>query len=768
MKVANIFPYQIKDRNLFYNRDHESVPFLERDEYWDDQIRKSIEGWWVNDNGTWVFMMPKLYWQMNVFVGSVVYNKHGGRRVGKLTLTDREFIIFSYLLCCYGYSGFLNDEFFTSNKVVDLVERGIHLDYKWVKKLDNPNIYDKHGKMKKYVEPWEYLTRHYLVKEPQGVCLGNALYDNPMMDAYILGARNSTKTMAVAGGHVSHEFFTGGIRDWKDVGNIHTDEIKIGIGSIDSGKVKGFSNVILDFYKNLPGEFVDRNGVRFVSPLYRKLIGEWGTGDVVHEYIDKKTKQRKGSGSTLEFRVYTGSAASAAVFVGGRRRSIVREEIGLQKDPIGIMNAEAETLMQKVDGLKIGIAVSMGTSGFLEHIEGNQTIFYNPDRFNIFGIKNEWEDENSKICLFLPDYYVSADYKDENGNTKIQDAYNASVAKVKELQEKHASGQEIRDFELNNPNWPSQMFLDNKASILCSDLARIRRVRLLERGFYRVIGDLYRDDDGIVKFKENPKGIVIDNYSSKTTQQPKDTSWSIYEMPIKNAEKGLYRIGYDTIRSDGLGRTDDASLVSIVVRKGFDLSRRGKQNTIVARWTGRLGSKDKNHNMAVMAAEFYGALILHEDDVGDFATYCRNNKKWKLLASTPYLGTSIKVSGNSIWNVGIKMGDNPDLKAHALELYNEHLEQEIGYDEETEAPVRNIDNIDDLLILDEIAKFGSGNFDNISSELLLMIWNRAEAAKTYASGDQGEKSVKVNNMRELYEMATRNLGYADEFVVKQN
>lgn len=75
MEVASLFPYQIKNRNLFYDRDHDSVPLLDRDAYWDSRLRKSIEGWWVNDNGTWVCMLPELDWFINVFVITVT-NEH--------------------------------------------------------------------------------------------------------------------------------------------------------------------------------------------------------------------------------------------------------------------------------------------------------------------------------------------------------------------------------------------------------------------------------------------------------------------------------------------------------------------------------------------------------------------------------------------------------------------------------------------------------------------------------------------------------------------
>lgn len=755
MEVASLFPYQIKNRNLFYDRDHDSVPLLDRDAYWDSRLRKSIEGWWVNDNGTWVCMLPELDWFINVFVITVT-NEHNNRVINTPDLTDKEFVFTNYYSCCYGFSGFDGDEYHTCHRVVDDVEKGRIIDYRSQKILDNnKNLYDKHGKLKKYVNAWEYLRSFYLVLEPQSKPLGLPLYDNEWMDGFIMGTRNSAKSIFAAS-NISHKFYTAGIRRWDQIGDIMGPN-RFGVGSYDTDKVQGIADALLDFYKNFPGGY-NKDGIKLAPPLFRRLIGEWGSpGSVRHEYIDSETKERSGSGSTIDFGCYRNNKK---LFVGGRRKFILYDEIGLEEDPSTIITAEGETLKDKHADKKMGLAMRQGTSGFVKHIAGVRDIFFKPKAYGIYPIPNYWDNPDSDICLFMPDYYISSAYKDENGNTILPDAYNASVARINRLIENGASAKVIMEEEQNTPNWPEQMFTDVSNTILPSELAKIRRAKIIKEGVWREIGHLRRNaNTGRVYFERDPRATVIDNYTSKTTRQTKDNGWAIYEHPVKTTKPGLYRITYDPIRSDGLGKTDDASLVSIIVKKGYDLSTKGKQNNVVARWTGRLNTKDKNHELVILACEYYGALVLHEEDIGDFITYCRNKKKSNCLAPTPNTTGKLRISGNSIYNAGIKVEGNIEFKTHGLELYAEWLTAPVGgVDEETDKLYTNIDELDDLLILDEIAQYNStDNFDNTSAMIIHSIWDRCDVAQKFETKESGEP--RPSKQREMYEFARRNLGY---------
>ena len=111
--LVSLFPYQIQRRENFYFRDHpEQVhprsPLY--DKYWGEFEQKVIEGVWIDDEGTWVYMMPKLFFYVNY---CRIPDKD--RNVILPDLRDNEWIIFTYLLCCEGFSGFEGDEEYTSH-----------------------------------------------------------------------------------------------------------------------------------------------------------------------------------------------------------------------------------------------------------------------------------------------------------------------------------------------------------------------------------------------------------------------------------------------------------------------------------------------------------------------------------------------------------------------------------------------------------------------------------------------------------------------------
>ena len=54
-EIVDLFPYKIKNRELFYDRDHPTLDpsSYAYDTYWDKHEKRVIEGHWVNDEGTW-------------------------------------------------------------------------------------------------------------------------------------------------------------------------------------------------------------------------------------------------------------------------------------------------------------------------------------------------------------------------------------------------------------------------------------------------------------------------------------------------------------------------------------------------------------------------------------------------------------------------------------------------------------------------------------------------------------------------------------------
>jgi intein/homing endonuclease len=192
--AVDLFPYKIKNRDNFIFRDHpvnlnpNSFRFKQ---YWEDFLKLCLEGKWVNDEGTWVFMMPKLFFYINY----VVLSDEERNRINP-RLRDNEWIAFTYFLCSEGFSGFEGDDKYTCNKYVGKLQRGELLQKFEQKALDEDKfVKTESGEYKQYVDPWVYLTETYLITDKRDKPLGQPIYSNGYYNVMMLCARAVGKAL---------------------------------------------------------------------------------------------------------------------------------------------------------------------------------------------------------------------------------------------------------------------------------------------------------------------------------------------------------------------------------------------------------------------------------------------------------------------------------------------------------------------------------------------------------------------------------------------
>lgn len=194
--IVDLFKYRFKNIKKFIDRDSHPTDLHPRSPeykmYWGKHFIKCIEGMWVDDDGTWVFMMPKLYYYINHL--TVLDDD---RRPTKPWLRDVEWIGASYFLCLDGFSGFEDDPDYTCHHLVKKAEDGTLEE--WEKESDGedgipPSAYRKNGKLKAYIEPWYFLTEYYLTVNPRGP-LGRPRYDNPRKNGMIFSGRGLGKAL---------------------------------------------------------------------------------------------------------------------------------------------------------------------------------------------------------------------------------------------------------------------------------------------------------------------------------------------------------------------------------------------------------------------------------------------------------------------------------------------------------------------------------------------------------------------------------------------
>jgi hypothetical protein len=721
-KLVDLWPYKVKDRSLFYDRDHpiNLHPKTKRySEYWLDQLKKSIEGQWVNDKGTWVYMFPKLHFYVNISKIVLEDAKNKTRILNSPDLRDTEWIIFTYLFCCQGFSGFDEDDKYTSNRQVYLHNKGEEVE------LTN-SCYDSNGHIKEYVDPWDYLREVYTIKDPQNRPLGLPLYENPTSDFFLLATRGCGKSFSLACGDALHEWCTSGIKYWEDRGKINQLPIEMFFGSAQSDKLQDFIKKFRKTYENLPGQYTEGESF-FQSPFYKKTKGSWSaraSSPVEHIY-ESSLGEKKGSGATIKFGTYT--VENPEVAVGLRANRIYNEECGLNGNIEEVHGANVNSLL--VDN-KFGIEVNLGTGGNLDKVQGSKKLFMRPDAYSIFGIPNYWENPESKVGLFIPVEYRWNNLKDSNGNTLLEKARGRSDKtrlKKRDSIDLSAFDQEL----MYNPQVPSEIFLNVKNNILPVRQAAERVAEITTLDLWNkvsTIGELKRVGEEVIFVPDIRRRLTPIN--SWYTEKLLDKSGAIvvYEHPRDvNSDKSLYKVIYDPVKDEG----DGTSFAAVVVYKDFhDFDGNAMKNTIVAEWVGRKQRLEEAHEIAIMMAEYYNTQMLPETNVGQVVQYCRRKNKMHLLRRFPGIATSKALDGKGKGNkyqVGFEM-TNQFLKKTCEQWFKEWLLEPMTVDEDGQIKTRTIDHLYSTRLLEEIEHYNrKENCDIISCMFGLMLWLQEES-----------------------------------------
>ena len=751
--VVDLFPYDIKDRDNFYFRDHPDYhPHTsEYKKYWADQWKNIIEGLWVNDNGTWVYMFPKLYFHCNLFSTEMQGSTKGHREIGRPTLRDNEWIIFTYLFCCQGFSGFENDDDYTCNDVVRKIQDGEELTMKDKKQI-TPNCYKKGTQVfKKYVDPWEYLTVTYLLDDNRGEPLGLPLYENRVSNFCLMGSRTSGKTVCMSS-DMLHEWITGGIKYAKDLKKAKDSKIEMFIGSADANYITNFMSKAKTGNDRLPGAY-NKYGLKKPSPFHKESTGNWvDSRSKVQQYFRKADGSTGGTDSKITKGVIQTNKVEGGV--GQRPVRVVVDEVGLVAQVADFHYANEEALA--AEGIKHGIAVYTGTSGNLEKIQQAKEIFTYTEKFEVFGIPNYWEEPTKKIGLFIPAYYTDTDFKDPQGNTQIVEALSFVVLDERKRKTQAGEDTAIKNI-LNRPLKPSEMFVAAGTNIFPQDNI-IDRIQKLEAGIWKrkaKIGELVYTDysEHKVKFIETGGEPIISLDVKKHQRKGKVV---IYEKPRYEEKrfvgKSLYKVIYDTVATDG----ETISFASILVYKGIPAKYEQDEmfDTIVAEWIGTVNDINAIHEIALKLATYYNTRVLYEANVGNMSAYCRVKNKIHLLQRTPWKTIESVLEGkpNRSIKYGIKM--TTQLKK-AMILQANKWSRDAYYTDEEGRDIMNVNRLYSLRLLYELNFYTTtGNFDHFSALLVLMVWLTSEGVEPTEAIDEVEE---INAFDELSMIARQNM-----------
>lgn len=729
--LVDLFPYKIKNQENFYFRDHpkglnpKSFTFKK---YWGSIGKSCVEGRWINDDGTWVFMMPKLFFYTNY----VEISDEKRERI-KPRLMDNMWVMFTYFLCCEGFSGFKDDGKYTCNKYVGKLQSGEKLLPYEQKKLDlSDNVKNKNGEYKVYVDPWEYLTETYLIKDNRGKPLGDALYENGYYHCMVLSARATFKSFNVFMGLFLHEWLFGNVRSFDSFGKA-CDALLFGMASPQSDALsRSIANLDRAYY-SFPGQFdfaTKKKGrtIKYWGPFYKNTRGQWkvekGSNEVRHLV---KTKQGKTIINGSQCQIQTITPKNDKIFTGDRFRMGIIEEVGFCENLKDIYVACKDAF--EVGDDQVGMLVMLGTGGDMNKIKDSKEMFENPEAFNIFGIPNYWERGKNKKCgLMLGANYKKESLK-ENGNT-LQTEALLDIIRSRESQIIALDSKSYASYLAYNPIYPKELLKPvNKSPLPLVNLAEHREM-LLDHGTMErlsVVGSLKYNNSRVV-FRPDLEGTLQPILEWGKDERLIDTTgaWVMHELPPHFIPDDLYYILYDPYTQSGEG----TSLQAIYVYK-YKYKNKGTddslEDTIVASYVGRLNDLDLAYEEAIKAAHFFNAKVFPELNSPGFAEYVDRKGLRQMMmyipksVLEPIKGSTASSHGRSHYGYGIKV--NEPMNVWSIHRLAEWLMKPTEVDEKTNIPKSfNYQKIRDLRFLSEAINFDFSNkvdYDAMSAVMLL-------------------------------------------------
>lgn len=723
--LVDIFPYKIKNREKFYNRNHPvdlNPNTRQFNRYWhDNQLPKCIEGHWVDDEGTWVYMMPKLYTYVNIML---IPDK--ARNPIQPILRDNEWIIFSYLMGIDGFSGFEDDPDYTCNYLVGELEQGRELDEVQLQSISD-NCKKPDGSFKTYKHPWEYLTRTYLVDDPRGKPLGKPLYENALKNGMIFTARGIGKSLTMFVGDLGHELMFSGIKYMSEILQVNR-RVLFGAGCGTAAQLQRSINNLQAFWYNMPGayEYPKKDSTKkYMGYFFKRLQGSWLVGNTLEHIVKDRSGQIDIQGSSLEMVAVTKDRKT--ILAGDRAKRLYVEEVGFLPYVIDVHAANKDSM--RIGDEKVGSSIYLGTGGDMKAVRQPNTMFKNPNGYEIFSIPNYWKGGKKRIGLFIPRQYALNKYKDDQGNTKLELAFD----KVLKDREKSRLENDSVSYDIDisyNPIEPDEILRPSGSSIIPKQeaAAQISWMEahdvMLKKG---IVGKLVLDPsaDKGVRYDVDTSGALKPIITLNQEEHAnKSGAWIMYEAPPRRIPNGLYFVLYDPARYSGQGE----SYHSILVYKYLLTGNSGTlEDTIVAEWIGRKTKLDDNYKEAIKAARYFNATIFPEVNEPGFVEWCAQQKYLNMLETDAQEVIEKEISPGakrSHFKIGFRL--TPKIKKWCLKNFKSWVLDDNSFDPVTGLPThRVIDRLYSLRLLNEMTMYNEDdNFDHISAALGIPLLRR--------------------------------------------
>lgn len=407
-----------------------------------------------------------------------------------------------------------------------------------------------------------------------------------------------------------------------------------------------------------------------------------------------------------------------------------------------------------------GQIIIFGTGGDMESGTVDYAdMFYHPEAHNLMPFYNIWDEgAESTVCgFFHPVTWNMEGYYDEQGNSDIEGAIEFEMERRADILAASSSPttlqRHVQEFSLR----PSEAFLTVSTNTfpiveLRNQLNKVITERLQ---FKKGTPVFLERQEGKVTARPDIRGELNPIYDYKYKNTDLKGAVVIYEYPIDNPPKGLYKVGYDPYAQD-----KGTSLSSITVYKSFH-SYSYTKNVIVAEYVGRPFEADDANRIAYMLAELYNTEVMHENMVGHVKNFFRRIKALNRLAAQPDAVISKSIKNSKVARVyGIHMVE--EIKGDGEKYIKDWLMEIADYDE-NDNPIYNLDNIYSIGLLEELIAYDrkKGNYDRVMSLMMCMFQVQEEKlGKDYAENKGNKKIAEIMDALDKY----YNVNYDEQFI----
>lgn len=736
--AVDLFPYKIQNRELFYDRNHPvniSPESFEYELYWGERLKNYLEGRWVYDVDTWVFMPPKL----DFYINYVIIVDEDRKKIPP-RLRDNEWIMSYYDLCAEGFSGFELDEEYTCHELVGKIEKIQRQKEQGDKNPDEIKEFEKKildsstailredGTYKKFIPAWEYLTEHYLITHKADKPLGSSLYENNKSDEMILACRAVAKSFFTFGGNFMHEWLTNGTKNVQDFIKDGSTQKLFAAGSVRKDQLERSMSIVKRFYNSMPGYYtygVDDKGKedKIFGFLYKSIVGTWDVGTKIEHKVPNTDNTIAISGNVMQLSVITPDAITS--LAGDRMAMIIIEEVGFLSYVKRVRSAFRNSL--RVGKKKIGKAIYLGTGGDMEAIQDAKEMFESPDGFEIYALPNYFDKNRAgNVGLFLSACLQSEEFKDDNGNTLYEQALG-DVIDQREREFENSDSTSFWEFVSFNPLYPREMLRPSSKSVLPV-------IEMTEHRGVLMMTDIWKHRSSIGTFRWDPTAVAkvswrrdveqkmypINDWGKDKELHNREGAWIMYEDVMENRPDNLYYILYDPAAQGGEGTSLHSALL---YKHKFTGGNKSLQETFIAEFIGRKPKLEQNYEEIIRAALYYNAKILVERNVPGFSEWCESKGYYHLLLNEPTRVLTevrrqpVKYSGRK----GIRTDDA--INKWNITKLGEWLRDPIMEDEDGTPIKFRFQSMYSLRFLDEAINFKmerKTEFDHMSSAMLLM------------------------------------------------